>query len=409
MNQEKQVYEFGPFRIDSVERLLFRGQDVLPLTPKAIDTLLALISNPGRVLEKEELMKMVWQDSFVEEGGLARNVSLLRKTIGDTEEDRYIETIPKRGYRFVATVRNGEIKAEVEQEIPRVPAPWVPVEQVRPKRRPWVAVLVISALAAVAAIFWYQSHARRVELAPTASSPVNALAVLPFRNVTGDPAQDYFADGMTQALITSLAKLGSLRVISLASAAGGRAESQALEAIVRDRSASLVLRGTVLRSGERVRIDAQLLEPNKGAVYWANYYERDVKDLLSLESAVAQAIATEIQVGITAKEREQLSTHRQVKPQALDSYMRGRHLWNRRTEESLRQAAQHFQQAVAADPEYALAYSGLADSYSLLGSIGVDGMAPSKAMPLAKAAALRALELDPGLAEAYVSLAYVKF
>jgi len=163
-----------------------------------------------------------------------------------------------------------------------------------------------------------------------------------------------------------------------------------------------------VRSGGRVRIDAQLIDPRTRTVHWANYYERDMNDVLALESEVAQAIASEIQVSITDEARQRLQQHRKINPEALDKYLRGRYFWNRRTEEGLRRAVQYFQQAIALDPTYALAYSGLADSYSLLGSIGFDGMPPNEAMPRAKAAAQKAVEMEEDLAEALASLAYVR-
>jgi TolB-like protein/DNA-binding winged helix-turn-helix (wHTH) protein/Tfp pilus assembly protein PilF len=396
---EKRVYEFGPFRIDSVERLLYRGEELIPLAPKTIDTLMALVSNAGRVLEKDDLIRMVWRDSFVEEGGIARNISLLRKALGDTEEGRYIETIPKRGYRFVAPLRD---PIALQSDPAATPAP-----AIHRRRALWPAALILSA-AALAAALWFATGETPGEPAQVVSVPASALAVMPFKNVSGDPSQDYFAEGMTHALITDLAKMGNLRVISLASPAGGQSEPAALAAIVKDDSAGLVVRGTILKSGERIRIDAQLIDPHKRTVYWANSYDRGVKDVLALQADVADAIAHEIQAGINSRRREQVRPHRAVKPEALDAHMRGRYLWNRRTEEGLREAVRHFQQAIASDPEYAVAHAALADSYSLLGSVGIDGMPPAEAMPLAKAAAQKALELDPTLAEGYVSRAYIK-
>jgi DNA-binding winged helix-turn-helix (wHTH) protein/TolB-like protein/Tfp pilus assembly protein PilF len=408
-----QQYEFGPYRIDTEERLLHRGSELISLPPKAVETLLALLGAAGRMVDKGDLMKAVWPDTFVEEGALTRNISLLRKALGDTgEEAAYIETIPKRGYRFVAPLQPGGSEPG-PSDLPEAPALASPLEELPPSvKTSWRAKIAAPAgvllLAAVVALANYWM--RRDQPAPvvSAKAPANALAVLPFRNVESDPAEDYFADGMTQALITGLAKLGNLRVISLAPAAGGPREPAALDAVVRDRLVNHVLTGTVLRAGGRVRIDAQLTDPKTHAVTWANYYERDLKDLLALEATVAEAIASEIQVTITAQEKQRLEPARQIRPEALDAYLRGRYLWNRRTEEALNRAVQYFQQAIAADPTYAPAYSGLADSYSLLGSIGIDGMPPNKAMPLAKAAALKALELDPRGAEAHVSLAYVK-
>ncbi len=411
---EIQRYEFGAYRIDTEERLLHRGSELISLPPKAVETLLVLLGGAGRMVDKGDLMKAVWPDTFVEEGALTRNISLLRKALGDAgeEEATYIETIPKRGYRFVAPLRTGGSEPAPAEPV-AAPALMPPLDDLLPVTKPsWRARVAAPAgvllLAAVVALANYWM--RRDQLAPvvSAKAPANALAVLPFRNVEADPAEDYFADGMTQALITGLAKLGNLRVISLAPAAGGPREPAALDALVRDRLVNRVLTGTVLRAGGRVRIDAQLTDPKTHAVTWANYYERDVKDVLALEAAVAEAIASEIQVTVTAEERQRLEPARQIRPEALDAYLRGRYLWNRRTEEGLKRAVQYFEQAIAADPNYAPAYSGLADSYSLLGSIGIDGMPPNKAMPLAKAAALKALELDPRSAEAHVSLAYVK-
>jgi len=238
-------------------------------------------------------------------------------------------------------------------------------------------------------------------------APMNTLAVLPFRSVEKDASQDYFAEGMTDTLITRLTNLHNLRVVSLTAEGGDQKDAAAWTAILRNQSVNRVLTGTIFRSGGRVRINAQLKDPSTRIVHWANSYERDFQDVLALESDVAEAIASEIQVSITAKDRERLRQRRPAAPEALDAYLRGRYFWNRRTEEGLRRAVQYFQQAVAADPTYAPAYTGLADSYSLLGSVGTDGMPPRKAMPLAKSAALKAQELDPDLAEGHISLAYV--
>jgi DNA-binding winged helix-turn-helix (wHTH) protein/TolB-like protein/Tfp pilus assembly protein PilF len=385
-------YEFGPYRIDTGERLLHRSGELIPLPPKLVDTLLVLVSNAGRMVEKSDLMKAVWPDTFVEEGALTRNISLLRKTLGDTgDEAAYIETIPKRGYRFVAPVRSAD----------RAPASrsW------RAAAR-WIAVAGVLLLTGIAVAKFF---AGRVDTrpAPPLIVPTNTLAVLPFRSVDQDPSQDYFADGMTQALITRLANLRNLRVVSLASESGGRGDTAAWSAILGNPSINRVLTGTILRAGGRIRIDAQLIDPGTRAVDWANSYQRNIEDVLALESAVAEAIAGEIQVRITAEDRERLRQRRPAKPEALDAYLRGRYFWNRRTEDGLRRAADYFQQAIAADPANAPAYAGLADSYSLLGSVGTDGMPPTKAMPLAKAAAQRAIQLDPDLADGHISLAYV--
>jgi TolB-like protein/DNA-binding winged helix-turn-helix (wHTH) protein/Tfp pilus assembly protein PilF len=405
-------YEFGPYRIDTGERLLYKGDELVSLPPKVAGTLLVLVQNAGRMVDKGDLLKAVWPDTFVEEGALTRNISLLRKALGDTgEEPIYIETIPKRGYRFLGDVRavvaSQPVAAVVEEPAEIQPvSPGLPAKSPMKWKKP-AAILLTVATVAIAVVVIYSIRTGRIPLAGPITASGKVLAILPFRSIEKDDAQDYFADGMTQALITSLARLGKLRVVSLASEAGGRRDAAAWNAILRDQSVHRVLTGTILRAGGRVRIDAQLIDPGTRAVLWANSYERDAQNALVLESELAEAIAGEIQVSITAEDRERLR-ERPVKPEALDAYLRGRYFWNRRTEEGLRRAVKYFQQAIAIDASYAPAYSGLADSYSLLGSIGTDGMAPNEAMPLAKAAAQKAIELDPNLGDAHASLAYVE-
>jgi TolB-like protein/DNA-binding winged helix-turn-helix (wHTH) protein len=418
-DSELRGYRFGPYRIDTAERLLRRADELIALPPKVIDTLLVLVSSAGRMVDKGDLMKAVWPDTFVEEGALTRNISVLRKALGDTtDEGGYIETIPKRGYRFVAAVRTEAVEIALPAVSERAPAeppdrlapspPSSPAANKSSSLPKWAAPAGVLLLVAILASLIFAMRGREAALAaPSVKAPASSLAVLPFRNVSEDAGQEYFADGMTESLVTVLAKLGNLRVISLASQGDGR-DAAATEAALRDPSITRVLTGTVQRSGGRVRISARLKDPKTGSLYWANDYNRDLKDVLALQSEVAQAIANEIQVTITAEDRQRLQQHRQINPEALDAYLRGRYAWNRRTEEGMRKAEQYFLQAIAIDSGYAAAYSGLADSYSMLGSIGIDGEAPNTVMPMAKSKALKAIELDKDLAEAHASLAYVK-
>jgi DNA-binding winged helix-turn-helix (wHTH) protein/TolB-like protein/Tfp pilus assembly protein PilF len=400
-----EAYEFGPYLIDTGERLLHRNGELIPLPPKVALTLLVLVQSGGRMVDKSDLMKAVWPDTFVEEGALTRNISLLRKTLGDTgDEAAYIETIPKRGYRFVAPVRPVAAGEPESQGSGGSAAPLPPPGFAAR----WMIPAGCLLLAALGVIVEFRVGHGDTRAASTVLSPTTALAVLPFRSVDKDASQDYFAEGMTDALITRLTNVRNLRVISLAADGVGQKDADAWTAVLRDQSVNRVLTGTIFRSGGRVRINAQLKDPTTRTVHWANSYERDFQDVLALESDVAEAIASEIQVTISAKDRERLRQRRPAAPEAIDAYLRGRFFWNRRTEDGLRRAAQYFQQAIAADPTYALAYTGLADSYSLLGSVGTDGMPPKEAMPRAKSAALKALEIEPDLAEGHISLAYVK-
>jgi len=398
--QEKHLYEFGPFRIDSVERLLFRGQDVIPLTPKAVDTLLALVSNRGRVLEKDELIKLIWPDSFVEEGGLARNISVLRRVFEDgASEVHYIETIPKRGYRFVASVREaGPTAAQAAAPLAPVPEPVEPDD--KPARRTlWIIAGIIALAIALGWFsFAWQPSPRRI----------NSLVVLPLRNPSNDPAQEYFTEGMTEELINTLAKIEALRVISRTSAMTYKTGNKPLPQIAKELNVDAVVEGSVLQSGGRVRITVALFEAKTEKQLWAQSYDQALRDVLTLQAEVASAIANEIQVKLTPSEKQQLATVRTVDPDAYLAYSYGRYYWNKRSPEFIQKGIEYFHRAITKDPSYAPPYAGLADAYAQLGSIGIDAAPPGEVMPKAKTAALEAVKRDETLAEGHTSLAYVR-
>ncbi|MDZ7638855.1 MAG: winged helix-turn-helix domain-containing protein [Bryobacterales bacterium] len=345
-------YCFGPFRIGAAERLLRRGEQVVPLPPKAIDTLLILASNSGRVVEKAEIIEAVWPDTFVEEGGLARNISLLRKALGgEPEGHAYIETIPRRGYRFVAPAATGSGE---------------PAGQYR------------------------------------------TLAVLPLANLSGDSADEYFADGMTDALISYFMKIEAIRVASRTSIQAYKGAGKRLAEIARELDVDVIVEGTVLQSGGRVRITARLIDGGDEKHLWSGTFEKQLSDVLGLQSEVARDVAREIRVKLSPPEQEMLTTVQVVHPGAYQDYLRGRFFWSQRTRESLGKARGYFESAIKKDSSYAPAYAGLADTYALLGSTGYDVMPPHESMPRARDAAIRAIALDPSLAEAQVALGLVK-
>jgi TolB-like protein/DNA-binding winged helix-turn-helix (wHTH) protein/Tfp pilus assembly protein PilF len=386
----KQVFQFGPFRLDPSDRLLFKNGDMLPLPPKAIDTLLALVANHGRVVEKDELLRTVWPDTFVEEGGLARNISVLRKALGG-EETAYIETIPKRGYRFVAEVR----------EAPEGAAPEPHTTAGRHWKRPVAIVAGVALAVAAVVLLWRAYETRR------AARSVHSIAVLPLKNLSGDAAEQYVSEGMTEVLTATLGRVRGLHVIPPQAVVRRDGRIPPLAEIARDLRADAAIEGAVLRSANRVRVTVQLIDTRTGWLLWASSYDRDFGDILALDAELAAEIAREVDVKLTPAERRSLAAARPSSPQASEAYLRGRYCWNRRTEEALRQSITYFNEALASDPRYALAHAGLADAYALLGSNGYDAMPPGEAMPLARAAAETALALDPGLAEARTALAYI--
>ena len=392
------VFEFGDFRFDPAERVLYRGSERVPLSPKVADTLLVLLTRHGRVVEKNELMQLVWPDTFVEEGGLARNISALRKALGDgTDGSRHIETIPKRGYRFVAPLGKTPTAAETAASVAGTGA--VPH---RPGIRfAMIATLAAAALVLVAAGYFLSFMTRHGR----STSQARSIAVLPLKNISGDAAQDYFAEGMTDEIATELSKTG-LPVIAPASVRS-LPPGAPLAEIGRRLSVEAVIQGSVLQSGNWVRINAQLVEIRTGRLLWADSYQRALRDVLRLQAEVADAIAHKTSSQAAAGERPGPTRLQSVVPDAYQAYLRGRFFWNKRTEPALRKAVEYFNEAIAKDGKYAPAYAGLADSWSLLASNSYDAVRPREGMPLAKAAAQRALELDGGLAEAHTSLAYV--
>lgn len=410
-------FRFGPYRIDDEQRLLHRDSQLIPLPPKVADTLIVLLANSGRMVEKTALIGAVWPDTFVEEGALARNISLLRKSLdGDSGGSNYVETIPRRGYRFIAPVISDILEqAEIPKPLPALdgaspPLADSPVAAAIPPQAPVQRFAYAGSLALLIAVGgwagWggYSSVAR--SSLPRLPSPRTTLAVFPLRSLAQNGAEDYFAQGMTQALITRLARRGDLRLVSFVSSPANQTQANLMQAAARDGAVQRALTGTILRSDGRIRIDVQLTEPGTQAVQWASSYQRDSTDVFALQDAVAEAIATELP-GAPAAQSASKAGRESTTPDALDWYLRGRYLASRRTEDGLHRAVDYFQRAIQADPKYAPPYSGLADAWALLGSVGIDGMKPTESMPLAKAAALKALALDPGLADAHASLAYV--
>jgi len=269
----------------------------------------------------------------------------------------------------------------------------------RPLAKVWTAAAILAGVILLALLLW-----RGGLLESLRPSRIEALAVLPLENLSGDPEEEYFADGMTEALIADLAKIRALRVPSRTSVMQYKKAKKPLREIARELNVDAIVEGSVTRSGNRVRITAQLIEAKKDRHMWAESYERDLPDILALQGEVARAIAREIRIHVTPEERGRLSRTGSVNPEAYQAYLKGSYYSSKRTEEALARGIAYFEQAIETDPGYALAYAGLADSYSLLVRYGA--VRPSEAMPKAKAAAKKALELDNTLAEAYASLAY---
>src|SRR5215469_1040608 len=345
---------FGAFELNLQSGELFKHGRKIKLQTQSFLILASLLERPGEVLSRDELRQRLWpSDVFVDfEVGLNAAINRLRDVLDDSpEKPRFIETLPRRGYRFIAPLQR--------ESLDRI------------------------------------------------SARVRSLAVLPLENLTGDAAQEYFADGMTDALITRLAQIGSLRVISRTSAMHYKGTHKKLPEIANELNVDAVVEGSVARSGSHVRINAQLVHAVTDQHLWARQYERDLTDILVLQADVVGAIAREIQVTLTPQEQARLTLTRPVNPEAYEAFLRGCFFWNKRTEDGLKKGLECFQHSVEKDPSYALAHVGLADSFNMLAFWG--HAAPRELSPKGKAAADKAMEIDENLGEAHAARGWVQF
>ena len=399
------LLRFADFEFDVRTGELRRDGTSLKLQPQPAKVLALLVSRAGEIVTRQDLARQVWgSETFVDfEQGLNFAIRQIRSALeDDAEHPRFLETLPRRGYRFTAPV-SGSALPKIESPAPPAPSP-------RTRKlvlRYGLACLAAAAIAITLAFAFDWGHLRE-RLSSRASTPrIESLAVLPLHNLSHDPEQEYFSDGMTDELITDLAKFGTFRVISHTSVERFKETKRPLPEIARELGVDAVVEGTVTRSGDRVRITAQLIEARSDRHLWAESYERDLRDVLVLQDEVARDIATEIQIKVTTQENISSAGARPINPEAHEAYLKGRYFWNKRTGEGVRKGIEYFEQAIRIDPNYAVAYAGLAESYVVLN--GHRFLPPTQAYPKVRAAALKALELDASLAEAHTALGSYKW
>jgi len=424
---------FGVYEFDLRSGELRKHGIRIKLQEQPSQILAILLEHRGEMVTREQLQHRLWpSDTFVDfDHSLNTAVMRLREVLSDSSENpRFIETLPRRGYRFLAPVeekpasvneptpvQSGEVAAsqstdsKVDSTSPPL-LPAFPAFAAKPEKRVQrlrVVTVTLSIFAIVLAGAFAFRYLKRSSLATAPSGQLTSLVVLPFENLSADKDQAYFADGMTDELIAHLAKIRSLRVISRTSSMEYKGAHKTLSQIARDLKVDSVVEGTVLRSGDRVRITAELVQVATDRHLWAETYESQLGDILTLQSHVASAIVNEIRVKLTPEDQVRLANTRQVSTQSYENYLKGRYYWNKRSQEGLTKAIDYFQLAIEQDPNYALAYAGLADCYSIIGSVIVGTVPALEVAPKARAAALKSLELDNTLAEAQTSLATVRF
>jgi TolB-like protein/DNA-binding winged helix-turn-helix (wHTH) protein/Tfp pilus assembly protein PilF len=385
------VYHFGTFTVDARTGELSQGGRRAPLRDQSVQLLLALLEQPGELVTREELRSRLWADgTFVDfDRSLNKAINHLREALGDSaEQPQFVETLPRKGYRFIAPVTcSGE---EIDAAAPAGPPR-------RSRARRWLPLSIV--LAAGIAIGAGITGARRWMASRGSATPqITALAVIPLENLSRDPDQQYFADGLTDALITDLAKLGPLRVTSRTSVMRYLGTKKSVREIGRDLNVDAVVEGTVTRAGNRVRVTAQLIHVSTDMHLWADAYEREVSQILDLQRALATDIARRINIVVKPVDRVRV-----VKPEAYGLYLKGRYAFHQYTNRGWQQAIAHFKEAIGNDPEFAQAHSGLAETYLVAGTYGA--IPTEEALTQGKAWAVKALQFDDALASAHYALA----
>ena len=417
LNTSRCRVTFGEFEFDCASRALMKDGRVLRLEPQPAKVLAFLINHSGRIVTRQEIKHEVWgTDTFVDfDQGLNYAIRRIRAALeDDADAPRFLETIPKAGYRFIATIGPSDLGRTTEPDDALLPA--ASSHRSRPFAIPATFLLLGLLLSGSIAGWIYRNHIRSAQ----AIGKPGSIAVLPLRNLSADPEQEYFSEGMTDELITDLARSEKLRVTSHTSVQRYKGTTLPLAEIARQLGVDAIVEGTVMRTPEKVRITVQLIDARTDQHLWADSYERDLRDVLRLQDEVARSIATEIGTRIDSQARGSSAQVSEianangrnefdspVKPDAHEAYLRGRYWWHRRGADAEAKGLAYFEQAVELDPTYAVAWAGIADSYAVMAHHG--GMPANEAMPKAKAAALKAIQLNDSVAEAHTSLALISF
>jgi TolB-like protein/Flp pilus assembly protein TadD len=372
IKEHNDTFTFGPFLVDAKERVLMRGSNPVPLTPKVFATLLALVENAGHIVEKEELMKMLWPDSYVEEGNLAQNIFKLRQVLGKNRLGKpYIETVPRRGYRFLASVKQSNQSALATSDMRRRKAP----KETPPRTL----------------------HSE--------SKAIQSIAILPLTNTSRDENLEYLSDGITESIINSLSRLPQLRVLARSSVFSYKGWEVDPKDVGRQLQVKTVLIGKVLQVNEQLVIRVELVETSTGWQLWGEQYHHRLADILEVQEEIAKQVSEQLSLKLTGDQQRQLVKRHTQSIEAYHLYLKGRFFWNKHEKASLKKSIRCFEKAIELDQNYALAFAGLADSYQRLSNLTLE---PRRALPKAMTAAAQAVALDDTLSEAHCAWGWIK-
>ncbi len=407
MNREQKFYEFDEFRLDIDDKTLWRGKEKVYLPLKAVEMLTLLIENRGRTVTKDEILEKLWEDTFVDENNLAVTVSALRKAFGERkDENRFIETVPRRGYRFVADARETTGSVILEKHtVAEITFEETEKQKHRIGRRNrnFAILGILSVVLSGILIYWWgTSSNERGEKTTVGTSPT--IAVLPLRNLTLPKEQEQLSITLTDALITKLAGIKGLTVRPTSSVLAFADNPLTPQLVQEKLKVENYLEGTIQRMGNRLRISVQLVKTSDGSIIWAGNFDEAETDLLKLQDAISDQVVSALRFKISPQEREMLVKRGTENDEAFRLYLQGRYFWNKRTAANLQDSIKLFKASIDHDPTFALAYASLADTFALLSEYQV--APPAVTFPQAKAAAQKALEINPNLAEAHTTLAY---
>ena len=415
-------YDFGRFRLKTAERILLREGELVPLTPKVFDILITLVENRGQVVAKDDLMKRVWPSTYVEEGNLTQNISLLRKALGESPGGiQFIETVPRRGYRFVADINEawdgGHLNGPAETpavapiavaetaetvshpnnsgSLPVVSIPAASSDRFAWfKRSPTYALLAGAVVIAIVGLVYFTTSGKSEN-----RDAIQSIAVLPFIDESADPDAQYINDKIAESLINSLSKLPQLRVVPRSVVAGYKGREIDPRKVGQELNVRAVVTGRLRRHGDIISIQADLIDLQNVAQLWGQHYDHKLADVLLVQDDISRDIFENLRLKLNVDEKNQL--------EAYGLYLKGRNAWNKRTGDALLQAIDYFNQALKIDPNNSAAHAALADCYNMLVVYG--RLEPKDGFPKAKEAALKALEMDEASAEAHTSLAFINF
>ena len=399
------TFQFGNFVLEASQHSLKKGTQQIHLRPKAFETLLYLVKHHGSLVKKQDMLDDLWPNVIVTENTLSHCIDEVRRVLqDDAQEPTFIRTIPRVGFKFIAVVK--ELKtdenktviddSEVDEQRGNIQSEAIVNQEKNPtgKKRILVGMIVIILITLLTVIIFSLLYDK--------SKKINSIAVLPFINLNVEPEEEYFADGMTETLISNLGKVKSLKVISRTSVMTYKNASNSLPEIARQLNVDAIVEGSVLNANGHVRVTAKLIMANTDKLLWVKSYKRDLKDIMKLQGELANEITSEIKLELTPEEHTSVTASKSVNPKAYIAYLKGRYFWNMRTSEGFEKAKEQFLKAIAIDSGYAPTYSGLSDTYILQGNYGI---IPSHEATLkAKKYVTKALELDNTLAEAHVSL-----